>query len=280
MKPSRRPSPERVALADVMFGGGKPHAPDKAAAAESVDASLDDLFSRLRDATSRGAHKKALRISESILSLAPGDPDATRCAVVALSELARHDDAIQCVEDAPADVLGGLTFEWAYSMYRAGRVADALDVLDATEGDADLLEEDRGSASRCAQLRAQLLYRDGRFEESARMYEKMFEVRVIARSTRGGLRSRRPRGSSIDAAIVGRSRPRAAGRSFQTGESGRVRSRVESRSSPRRSIHRSASLLHPRRAPRTLTSSPPTPSPPPPPRRSTPRRWPRSRTSR
>ena len=280
MKPSRRPSPERVALADVMFGGGKPPAPDKAAAAESVDASLDDLFSRLRDATSRGAHKKALRISESILSLAPGDPDATRCAVVALSELARHDDAIQCVEDAPADVLGGLTFEWAYSMYRAGRVADALDVLDATEGDADLLEEDRGSASRCAQLRAQLLYRDGRFEESARMYEKMFEVRVIARSSsavsdrddRAGRRSTRR--SSVD-----RGRARRGDRSDRRERSCSFTPSSRDRR-PRRSIHRSASLLHPRRAPRTLTSSPPTPSPPPPTAQEHPRRWPRSRTSR
>ena len=67
------------------------------AADAGPDGQLAELFARLQTAVDDHAHKKALKISESILEASPGDADATRCKVVALLELARYADAVACV---------------------------------------------------------------------------------------------------------------------------------------------------------------------------------------
>lgn len=143
-----------------------------AAAAEgSVDAGLEDLFTRLSEQVDAGQHKKALKLCDDILRASPGDADAIACKVVALVELTRYDAAVECCAAAPPAVRDELAFEHAYSLYRSNDIEGALAVLEGTSG------KEKGSF-RATQLRAQLLYRDGRAEESARIYEELFTVRA------------------------------------------------------------------------------------------------------
>ena len=138
-------------------------------AEESVDAGLDDLFTRLSEQVESGQHKKALKLCDDILKVSPGDADAIRCKVVALVELTRYDAAVEACDAAPADVRDDLAFEHAYSLYRSNDIDAALAVLEKNKADE--------GSFRVLQLRAQLLYRDGRAEESARIYEELFTVR-------------------------------------------------------------------------------------------------------
>lgn len=142
----------------------------EAAEATSVDSGLDDLFTRLSEQAEAGNHKKALKLCDDVLKVSPGDADAIACKVVALVELTRYDAAVECCAAAPQTVRDQLAFEHAYALYRSHDVDKALAVL---EGEA---AKDAGSF-RVAQLRAQLLYRDGRAEESAKIYEELFTVR-------------------------------------------------------------------------------------------------------
>lgn len=141
------------------------------AADAGPDGQLAELFARLQTAVDDQAHKKALKISESILEASPGDADATRCKVVALLELARYADAVACVSAAEPSLRADLAFEHAYALYKSHHLSDALALLEATSGGDD------GPSFPATQLKAQLLYRDGRARESAEIYEKLFAVR-------------------------------------------------------------------------------------------------------
>lgn len=141
------------------------------AADAGPDGQLAELFARLQTAVDDQAHKKALKISESILEASPGDADATRCKVVALLELARYTDAVACVSAAEPSLRADLAFEHAYALYKSHHLSDALALLEAASGNDD------GPSFAATQLKAQLLYRDGRARESAEIYEKLFAVR-------------------------------------------------------------------------------------------------------
>ena len=146
------------------------------AADAGPDGQLAELFARLQTAVDDQAHKKALKISESILEASPGDADATRCKVVALLELARYADAVSCVSAAEDSLRADLAFEHAYALYKSHHLSDALALLEATSGGDD------GPSFAATQLKAQLLYRVGRARESAEIYERLFAVRLDVRA--------------------------------------------------------------------------------------------------
>ena len=146
------------------------------AADAGPDGQLAELFARLQTAVDDQAHKKALKISESILEASPGDADATRCKVVALLELARYADAVSCVSAAEPSLRADLAFEHAYALYKSHHLSDALALLEATSGGDD------GPSFAATQLKAQLLYRAGRARESAEIYERLFAVRLDVRA--------------------------------------------------------------------------------------------------
>lgn len=146
------------------------------AADAGPDGQLAELFARLQTAVDDQAHKKALKISESILEASPGDADATRCKVVALLELARYADAVACVSAAEPSLRADLAFEHAYALYKSHHLSDALALLEATSGGDD------GPSFAATQLKAQLLYRAGRARESAEIYERLFAVRLDVRA--------------------------------------------------------------------------------------------------
>jgi tetratricopeptide (TPR) repeat protein len=153
---------------------------------------LEDLFTRLSEQVDAAQHKKALKLCDDLLKISPGDADAIACKVAALVELTRYDAAVECCTTAPPAVREVLAFEHAYALYRSNSIAGALAVLEGTCG------KEKGSF-RSQQLRAQLLYRDGRAEESAGIYEELFTVRARVRvylrvarlSTNEGTRARR-----------------------------------------------------------------------------------------
>ena len=155
------------------------------AADAGPDGQLAELFARLQTAVDDQAHKKALKISESILEASPGDADATRCKVVALLELARYADAVACVSAAEPSLRADLAFEHAYALYKSHHLSDALALLEATSGGDD------GPSFAATQLKAQLLYRAGRARESAEIYERLFAVRLDVERSRSENRDRR-----------------------------------------------------------------------------------------
>ena len=88
------------------------------------------------------------------------------------------DQAIECVNTASPSLKAAMAFEHAYSLYRANKVSDAMAVLKGSEASA--------SSFRGLQLRAQLLYRDGQAEASAKIYEQLFTVRLRVGGGGGG----------------------------------------------------------------------------------------------
>lgn len=63
-------------------GGGEP----------SVDAQLEELFTKLSECAEQGSHKRVLKCADDVLKISPGDADAVRCRVTALIELQRFAD--------------------------------------------------------------------------------------------------------------------------------------------------------------------------------------------
>ena len=72
----------------------------------SVDAQLEDLFTKLSQAAEQGSHKRALKCADDVLKISPGDADAIRCRVTALIELQRFADCAATIEK---DVAGDWT---------------------------------------------------------------------------------------------------------------------------------------------------------------------------
>ena len=54
-------------------GGGEP----------SVDAQLEELFTKLSECAEQGSHKRVLKCADDVLKISPGDADAVRCRVTA-----------------------------------------------------------------------------------------------------------------------------------------------------------------------------------------------------
>ena len=156
------------------------------AADAGPDGQLAELFARLQTAVDDQAHKKALKISESILEASPGDADATRCKVVALLELARYADAVACVSAAEPSLRADLAFEHAYALYKSHHLSDALALLEATSGGDD------GPSFAATQLKAQLLYRDGRARERRDLRETLRGASTVRATALRAHRSDRP----------------------------------------------------------------------------------------
>jgi signal recognition particle subunit SRP72 len=141
-------------------GGGEP----------SVDAQLEELFTKLSECAEQGSHKRVLKCADDVLKISPGDADAVRCRVTALIELQRFADCAETIEKdvVDAELRKELAFERAYALYKCGKTDDALRVLQTETS------EDERESTRAVQLEAQLMYRAGRHEEAATMYETLF----------------------------------------------------------------------------------------------------------
>ena len=135
-----------------------------------MDAQLEELFTKLSECAEQGSHKRVLKCADDVLKISPGDADAVRCRVTALIELQRFADCAETIEKdvVDAELRKELAFERAYALYKCGKTDDALRVLQTETS------EDERESTRAVQLEAQLMYRAGRHEEAATMYETLF----------------------------------------------------------------------------------------------------------
>ena len=139
-----------------------------------MDAQLEDLFTKLSQAVEQGSHKRALKCADDVLKISPGDADAIRCRVTALIELQRFADCVATIEKDVADdaLRKDLAFERAYALYKCGKVDESLRILQTETS------QDERESTRAMQLEAQLMYRAGRHDEAATIYEALFRDRA------------------------------------------------------------------------------------------------------
>ena len=139
-----------------------------------MDAQLEDLFTKLSQAVEQGLHKRALKCADDVLKISPGDADAIRCRVTALIELQRFADCAATIEKDVADdaLRKDLAFERAYALYKCGKVDESLRILQTETS------QDERESTRAMQLEAQLMYRAGRHDETATIYEALFRDRA------------------------------------------------------------------------------------------------------
>jgi tetratricopeptide (TPR) repeat protein len=97
-----------------------------------------------------------------VLAQAPEDADALKCKLVALINLKRFDEAIAVFATAPS-LSTSCAFEKAYALYRLNCHAEALEVIEAAT-------PKKGVDVRVDLLRAQVLYRLGRYHDCGEVY--------------------------------------------------------------------------------------------------------------
>ena len=136
------------------------------------------LFATLEDSLRSFSLHKALHACDQILAIAPEDEDALRAKVAVCIHSESFDAALTLLSAHP-DLAARLPFEKAYCLYRASRHKEALELLRGSE--AAIPPE---HAAGVLQLRAQLQYRTGAFDDCIRTYELAFEVRPRRRALR------------------------------------------------------------------------------------------------
>ena len=132
---------------------------------------LSSLFATLEDALRSFSLHKALHACDQILAVAPEDEDALRAKVAVCIHSESFDAALSLLSAHP-ELAARLPFEKAYCLYRASRHKEALELL--RDAEAAIPPE---HAAGVLQLRAQLQYRAGAFDDCIRTYELAFEVR-------------------------------------------------------------------------------------------------------
>ncbi|KAL6505354.1 hypothetical protein OROGR_025171 [Orobanche gracilis] len=146
-----------------------PKAKDKAkpAAAAAPGAAIEDLFTSLNRHIQRSEYDLAVKVSDQVLSVAPGDEDAIRCKVAALIKNDSIDDALTAIEVYSKKYFIDFSFFKAYCLYRQNRLNDALESLKGENGNlaAMLLE-------------SQILFRLGKMEACVDIFQKLQNSKI------------------------------------------------------------------------------------------------------
>lgn len=122
-----------------------------------LEGGCQELLSKLDEHIKQQQTKKALRTADSILRKTPGDVDVLTCKAALLLDSGSYEDALHFVDSPAAG--GRFPFEKAYSLYRTGKLEEALDCLEQVSQLQQAVPR--------LQLQAQLLYRLGRYGEAA-----------------------------------------------------------------------------------------------------------------
>mmetsp|Transcript_43530 Transcript_43530/g.102268 ORF Transcript_43530/g.102268 Transcript_43530/m.102268 type:complete len:680 (-) Transcript_43530:72-2111(-) len=128
-------------------------------------ATVESLFEQLQTILDEDNHEEALPVINSILAKDEDDADAIQCKMVCLIQLKRFEEALATIRSKPA-AANQCAFEKAYVLYRLNRHADSLDVINEVHKPGSTDDED----VRIELLRAQVLYRLGRYKESGEAY--------------------------------------------------------------------------------------------------------------
>ncbi|XP_024524468.1 signal recognition particle subunit SRP72 [Selaginella moellendorffii] len=139
-----------------MWKGGGVSAPPQQPDDDALHDQLAQLEALLK--SSRKNYKQILKIAEQVLAVHPDDPDALNCKVVALINSDSFGDALAAIDSAGSVV--DLKFEKAYCLYRLGRFAEVLQILQGVENSPGVL-----------QLKAQTLFKTGDLNACVETYE-------------------------------------------------------------------------------------------------------------
>ncbi|KAK3029565.1 hypothetical protein RJ639_038454 [Escallonia herrerae] len=150
---------------------------------------IEDLFTSLNRHIQRSEYEQAVKLSDQILSIAPGDEDAIRCKTVALIKGDSIDDALSFIREAsrkfPIDfsflkvidlIFAVMLMLIAYCLYRLNKLDEALGSVKGNEANpATML------------LESQILFRLGKMDASVEIYQKLqkskidsLEINVVA----------------------------------------------------------------------------------------------------
>ncbi|KZV35902.1 hypothetical protein F511_34344 [Dorcoceras hygrometricum] len=140
--------------------------PAAAAAAEPAVA-IEDLFTSLNRHIERSEFELAVKVSNQVLKIAPGDEDAIRCKVVALIKNDCIDDALLAIENCSKKSLIDFSFFKAYCLYRQNKLNEALECFKGKEENpaAMLLE-------------SQILFRLGKMDACVDIYQKLQRTKI------------------------------------------------------------------------------------------------------
>ncbi|GFQ08225.1 signal recognition particle subunit srp72 [Phtheirospermum japonicum] len=141
-----------------------PKAKDKAkpSAAASPAVAIEDLFTSLNRHIQRSEYDLAVKVSDQVLSIAPGDEDAIRCKVVALIKNDSIDAALSTIEAYSKKSSIDFSFFKAYCLYRQNKLDDALESLKGQEGNSAAMF-----------LESQILFRLGKMDACVDIYQKL-----------------------------------------------------------------------------------------------------------
>ncbi|KAL0435428.1 UNVERIFIED_CONTAM: Signal recognition particle subunit SRP72 [Sesamum radiatum] len=139
--------------------------PVAAAAAPAV--AIEDLFTSLNRHIQRSEFDLAVKVSDQVLSIAPGDEDAIRCKLVALIKNDSIDDALSAIQEFSKKSSMDFSFFKAYCLYRQNKLDEALGSLKEQEGNSAIML-----------LESQILFRLGKMDACVDIYQKLQKSKI------------------------------------------------------------------------------------------------------
>ncbi|KAG8389019.1 hypothetical protein BUALT_Bualt02G0185800 [Buddleja alternifolia] len=144
----------------------------KPAASAAPAVAVEDLFTSLNRHIQRSEYDLAVKVSDQVLSIAPGDEDAIRCKVVALVKNDSIDDALSTIEECSKKSSIDFSFFKAYCLYRQNKLDEALKSLKGQGGDSEAML-----------LEAQILFRLGKMDACVDIYQKLQKSKIESLET-------------------------------------------------------------------------------------------------
>ncbi|KAK4419545.1 Signal recognition particle subunit SRP72 [Sesamum alatum] len=141
--------------------------PAAAAAAAAPAVAIEDLFTSLNRHIQRSEFDLAVKVSDQVLSIAPGDEDAIRCKLVALIKNDSIDDALSAIQEFSKKSSIDFSFFKAYCLYRQNKLDEALESLKGQEGNSATML-----------LESQILFRLGKMDACVDVYQKLQKSKI------------------------------------------------------------------------------------------------------
>ncbi|KAF9600263.1 hypothetical protein IFM89_005849 [Coptis chinensis] len=130
--------------------------------------SPEDLFSTLNRHIQRSDFEQAVKVSDQVLGIIPGDVDALRCKIVGLIKVDDYDKALSTIQNLPS-TLNDFNFYKAYCLYRQNKLDEALECMQSQE-----------QTSATMLLETQVLYRLGRMDACMDVYQRLRSFKIVS----------------------------------------------------------------------------------------------------
>ncbi|KAK6138345.1 hypothetical protein DH2020_027929 [Rehmannia glutinosa] len=144
-----------------------PKAKEKSKPAAAAPVAVEDLFTSLNRHIQQSEFDLAIKVSDQVLAIAPGDEDAIRCKVVALIRNDNIEEALSVIQEFSKKSSVDFSFLNAYCLYRQNRLDEALEFLKGQDGIvANML------------LQSQILFRLGKMDACVDIYQKLQKSKI------------------------------------------------------------------------------------------------------